>query len=323
MVMSIRASEKPTDLPIHVRGSVHQLGEIVPRGFLTCLTPASKARVAEDVNGRLELAEWLSSRDNPLTARVYVNRVWSWLLGEGLVRSIDNFGTTGDKPSNEELLNWLTSRFVEHGWSTKWLVREIVMSKAYRRSSQANAAQLELDPENRTFARSYIRRLDAESIRDSLLYLSGELRLDERPRSKIPENLKDDFGFQMTLEHRSVYGPWFRNSLPPLYSEFDGANPCFPVSKRTRSTVAQQALALLNSPFVFERAEKIADRLLSSYQSDDERTGRCFRMILLRNPTKQEESWVKSQLNQSSGNKAVWTEVVQSLIASIDFRFVE
>jgi hypothetical protein len=340
MVMSVRPMDKPTDLPIHVRGSVHQLGAVVPRGFLTAIVTSSSPKIDSNTNGRLELAQWIAHADNPLTARVYVNRVWYWLMGEGLVRTLDNFGTTGEAPSNEALLNWLTQRFIDQGWSTKWLVREIVLSQAYRRCSRATPELLQKDPDNRTFARSFVRRLDAESLRDSLMLASGELKLDQRPNSLIPAELKEDFGAELPLGYRAVYGPWFRNSLPDLYAEFDGASPCVSVSKRTRSTIAQQSLALLNSPFVLQRAKRIAERLLRESQehiasSDSEKSPAAireqlvrssFERLLLRQPTPNELAWALEHLEQVSAPEPElqgWTEVVHDLIASVDFRFIE
>jgi len=219
MVISLKPSDSPADLAIHVRGNVHQQGTMVPRGFLSCVSAVTApGTIDPKSNGRLELANWLASDSNPLTARVYVNRVWSWLMGDGIVRSIDNFGTTGEQPSHPELLDWLTFEFIHRGWSTKWLVREILLSDAYRRSSKATRQAIDLDPDNRLFARSYVRRLDAETIRDTLLSISGELDLSAQIESTIPGSTKEDYGFKHVARYRSVYGPWFRNSLPELYS---------------------------------------------------------------------------------------------------------
>lgn len=329
MVLSLRAAEKPSDIAIHVRGSVHQLGASVPRGFLSCIpTTSSTPAIDAEANGRVELADWLASDKNPLTARVYVNRVWSWLMGDGIVRTIDNFGTTGEQPSNLELLDWLTLRFIQHGWSTKWLVREIVLSDAYRRSSKCSKAAMDLDPDNRLFARSNIRRLDVEVIRDTLLCASGELDKCVQMGSTIPGKLKEDYGFQHSVRYRSVYGPWFRNALPELYSEFDGANPSFSISKRNRSTIAQQALALLNSDWITQRAAKLGG--LVSKQTgltDDQKIRLCFQTLISRLPSDREAAWANEQLRQSKQDSVAddqsWGSLVHSIIASLDFRYVE
>jgi len=329
MVISLMPSESPVDIAIHVRGSVHQHGAIVPRGFLSCIAAVTEPLTIDaQSNGRLELANWLASDSNPLTARVYVNRVWSWLMGDGIVRSIDNFGTTGEQPSNPELLDWLTLEFIHCGWSTKWLVREILLSDAYQRSSKATQNAIELDPDNRLFARSTVRRLDAETIRDTLLSISGELDLSAQIESTIPGNTKEDYGFKHTAKYRSVYGPWFRNSLPELYSEFDGANPSFPISKRNRSTIAPQALAILNSEWIAERVHQFGVRLAAKPDfSDEQKVNACFLATLSRLPSSRETRWAEEQLRQArqrdSSADSLWSSLVHDLIASVDFRYIE
>ncbi len=329
MVMSLQPSESPADIAIHVRGSVHQQGAIVPRGFLSCVSAVTTPVTIEPKsNGRLELANWLANDSNPLTARVYVNRVWSWLMGDGIVRSIDNFGTTGEQPSNPELLDWLTLEFIRHDWSTKWLIREIVLSDAYRRSSKANKLAMELDPDNRLFARGSVRRLDAETIRDTLLSISGELDLTVQIESTIPEKTKEDYGFKHVARYRSVYGPWFRNSLPELYTEFDGANPSFPISKRNRSTIAPQALAMLNSEWISERARQFGLRLASKSDfSEEEKANTCFLATLSRLPSSREAKWAEEQIRQAkkrnNSDETLWSSLLHDLIASVDFRYIE
>ncbi len=329
MVISLRASEKPSDLAIHIRGSVHQQGAIVPRGFLKCIPAmADTVRVESTSNGRLELANWLASDKNPLTARVYVNRVWGWLMGDGIVRTIDNFGTTGEPPSNLELLDWLTLEFIAKGWSTKWLVREIVLSDAYQRSSIRSKVALEMDPDNRLFARSGIRRLDAETMRDTLLALSGELDLAGQVESTIPSKLKEDYAFKHPVRYRSVYGPWFRNSMPDLVAEFDGANPSFPISKRNRSTIAPQALALLNSEWIAARSKRFGTRLVKmTGLSDEQKWSTCFLSTLSRLPSDRERQWAERCIRQAResqlAEEELWSSLVHNLVASIDFRYVE
>ncbi len=329
MVMSLRASDKPIDVAIHVRGSVHQQGVTVPRGFLSCLPDlAARVQIRESANGRLELANWLVSDENPLTARVYVNRVWGWLMGEGIVRTIDNFGTTGEPPSNLELLDWLTLEFIQHGWSTKWLVREILLSDAYKRSSQAATTAMELDPDNRLFARSSIRRLDAESIRDTLLGMSGELDLSSQVESTIPAKLKEDYAFQHATRYRSVFGPWFRNALPELYLEFDGANPSFSISKRNRSTIATQALTMLNSEWIAQRTARFGRHLAADASlCDEHKMNYCFLSTLSRLPSSRELKWSKEQVRRGREGQTseddIWGSLVHDLVASIDFRYVE
>ena len=329
MVISVRPMDKPMDLAIHVRGSVHQLGAVVPRGYLSCVpSMETTVPIGQDSNGRLELANWIASDENPLSARVYVNRVWYWLMGDGIVRSIDNFGTTGELPSHPELLDFLTLQFIQHGWSTKWLVREIVRSESYQRSSRCSSDALEKDPDNRLFARGCVRRLDAEAIRDSLLSISGELDLGSQIDSVIPAEMKEDYKFSHRVRYRSLYGPLFRNSPLELYTEFDGANPSFPISKRSRSTIAPQALALLNSDWVAERASKFATRVANSNtMSNEQKIDYCFLSTVSRPATELETAWAKSLIEASTTRSGsadtVWCDLVRDLVASIDFRFIE
>ncbi len=328
-VLSLRPSESPSNIAIHVRGSVHQQGATVPRGFLSCLASHTHATAIDaKSNGRLELADWLVSNQNPLTARVFVNRVWSWLMGEGIVRTIDNFGTTGEEPSNLELLDWLTREFIRHDWSTKWLVREIVHSDAYQRASRCSKGAMELDPDNRQFARGNMRRLDAETFRDTLLNISGELDLSSRIESTIPPKVKEDYAFKHTSTFRSVYGPWFRNSLPDLYSELDGANPSFPISKRNRSTIAPQSLAMLNSEWIAERISKFGARLAEETKMPDEKKIEyCFLSTVSRLPSSREMLWAKTTVTLARESQIqeekLWGTLTHELVASIDFRYVE
>src|SRR5262249_39566207 len=149
-----------SDAPIHIRGSVHRLGEVAPRGFLRVASTGSAPPMPTNESGRRQLADWLTDRRNPLTARVFVNRAWHWLFGAGLVRTPDNFGTTGELPSHPELLDHLTVQFVEGGWSVKKLVRGIVLSRTYRLGTGCSGRALVADPENRLFGRANRRRLE-------------------------------------------------------------------------------------------------------------------------------------------------------------------
>ena len=327
MVETIRAEKNPGDIPIHVRGSVHRLGDVVQRGFLSCINThepqlAELTRIDPASNGRLELAKWIAAPQNPLTARVYVNRIWYHLLGQGIVPSLDNFGTTGQLPSHLELLDWLSSEFIAHGWSTKWLVRTIVTSKTYRRSVSASAQAMEKDPDNTSFARGNLRRLDSESLRDSMLQSSGELSLGGTLESTIKSGTSADYRYQHENNIRSVYMPWFRNALPSMVREFDGANPSFSISQRNRSTVATQALAMMNNPWVRDRAKALVASLpqppydLADLQSKGFQIERIFQRILGRSPDEAELLWAEELLKTDD-----LEELAHQLFASIDFRY--
>ena len=326
MIETIRPEKSPSDLPIHVRGSVHRLGKVVPRGFLSCINAHEpeldrRIRVEPSANGRLELAQWLIAPENPLTARVYVNRIWSRLMGQGIVPTIDNFGTTGQAPSDPLMLDWLACEFMAQGWSTKWLVRTIVTSDAYRRSVSTTRELLELDPENLLFVRGALRRLDSESLRDSMLQATGELQLGSTIESTIRKGTNADYRYEHDVGLRSVYLPWFRNALPPMVREFDGANPSFSISQRNRSTVATQALAMMNHPWIRARAQSLVESL-SQMDSKSDRMPQTdmiqeiFLRILGRQPDESESLWASELLK--TGNPV---ELAHQLFASIDFRY--
>ncbi len=312
------------DAPIHVRGSVHSLGPVVPRGFLQVATYGHVPEFPKDQSGRVQLAGWIASPENPLTARVYVNRVWYWLFGAGLVRTVDNFGTTGERPSHPALLDWLAIRFVRDGWSTKKLVRLLVLSRTYRQASSAGARAVAADPENRWFGRANRRRLEAECLRDTLLTVSGQLRLTPGG-PQFPPNLGSDYGFKQTATCRSVYLPVFRNALPELFEVFDFADPSMVTGRRGASTVAPQALFMMNSPFVIAQARQAAARLLAQALADDAaRITQAYRLVLGREPTAGERALTARFLaDRGRTPREAWTALFQTLFASADFRYVE
>jgi hypothetical protein len=289
---------------------------------------ASDSSIAAESNGRLELAKWMVDERNPLTARVYVNRVWSWLMGRGIVSSLDNFGTTGEMPVHPELLDWMTLEFIDHGWSTKWLVREIVTSNAYQRQCAADTESLQTDPDNELFGRANLRRLDAESLRDRMLDFSGELELPDVVEATWKEGLKEDYRYESTVRFRTVYQPWFRNALPALATEFDVANPSSTTSQRVRSTVAPQALAIMNSPWVEARAKAAARQIdyegrsgnseITDLKSEAFRIERSFQLAFGRSPDEREIKWA-TRILEAKGLE----ELAHQLMASIEFRFIE
>lgn len=330
VAMTVDEQLPARDIAIHVRGSVHTLGEVVPRGFLQAVYGSQSLKLESGSSGRREMAQWLTSQSNPLTARVYVNRAWYWLIGEGLVDSLDNFGTTGQSPSHPLLLDWLAIRFVENGWSTKRLVREIVMSDAYRRAVvEPSKKTLNIDPDNRLLWRANRRRLDAESMRDAMLAISAEIQFLTGGSTIKPE-AKDDYEYQHPPTLRAIYLPLFRNSLPELFDAFDFPNPSMPIGRRSRSTVAPQALLLLNNSWVNDRAVQAARRVRAeSNDCDANRISIAYRLCLGRNPTVAElsqcEQFLRStdaQAGEAARSLAL-EQLLQSLFASIDFRFLD
>jgi hypothetical protein len=266
---------KVSDCRIHLRGNTLTLGDEVPRGTLTVLggmAPVDKSR-----SGRLELAQWLASERNPLTARVAVNRVWQHLFGEGLVRTPDNFGLLGDKPTHVKLLDWLAASFMESGWSFKRLQKRIMLSNAYKMSGRTTEKGMLADPDNRYFWRKPRRRLEAEAIRDTVLSVSGQLdktlggSLLTTPNNDYVTNDQSGNGARYSEPRRSLYMPIIRNALFDMFQAFDYGDPSIVNAKRATTTVAPQALYILNSPFVQEQAGKYAERLLAENRGDTQK----------------------------------------------------
>lgn len=261
--MGLRPRDEAGDLAVHIRGSIHQLGPKAPRGVLRVISGDDAVlTIPQGSDGRLELARWIASDENPLTARVLVNRVWLWVMGEGLVRTPDNFGTTGQPPTHPELLDWLTARFIREGWSIQRLVKQIVMSETYRQSSLTTGVddpRLTTDPDNRWWWRSDRKPLSAESLRDSVLAISGQL---DRTfgGSRIKPGTSADYGYRHEDLVRSIYLPVFRNALPELLETFNYADTGSVTGRRQRTIVAQHALAILNHPWFAERSIAAAER---------------------------------------------------------------
>jgi len=296
-----------------------QRGEQVPRGFLQVAFRGGTPSLSEKESGRRELAEWLASPENPLTARVFVNRAWAWLFGAGLVRTVDNFGTTGEKPSHPELLDYLAARFVEQGWNVKWLVREIVTSRTWQ---QAVAPPLAEDPDNRLLTHVNRRRLDAEEIRDAVLTVSGKLDMSYLgPNIVGADDINaNDTSFKDT--RRSVYVPAFRNKRLELFEVFDFGDINASAGQRNVSTVAPQALFFLNHSFVIEQARAAAERTLTGASDNDERIATAYRRTLGRVPSPAEREKCRAFLGPQPSSEA-WAALHQTLFACVDFRYIE
>jgi hypothetical protein len=328
LVMAVRESDSAADCEVHIRGDVKDLGPKVPRGFVQVLSkPGEKFEIEAKESGRLELARWLVRRDNPLTARAMVNRIWLQLFGRGLVGTVDNFGAMGEKPTHPELLDYLAVRFMDQGWSVKKMIREIVLSRAYRMSAMHNARNARTDPDNRLFWRMNRRRLEVEAIRDSLLFVSGQLELNPpkaspvlgyrrsfdigRGRGTMPED------YSVKMHCRSVYVPVIRNFLPAMFEVFDFPEPSETKGRRDVTTVATQALFLMNSPFVLEQSKQAAQKLMSdSSLSETQRVEQVYREVLGRAPGTEEVKRSLEFVGQSG-----WAGLYQTLFASAEFRY--
>ena len=331
LAMAVRDEEHPADMAVNIRGNPHALGRVVPRAFLQVASTDPDARVPAGRSGRLELAAWLTAREHPLTARVFVNRVWMHLFGEGLVRSVDNVGAQGERPTHAELLDYLAVRFMEDGWSVKRLVRSVVLSRAYQMAVVEDDQALLVDPENRLLWRANRRRLEAEVLRDAMLAVAG--RLDRRMGGSEVAGLGEfaiNNGSKGGLStdanrRRSVYLPVLRGYLPPLFEVFDFADPDGCTGKRNATTVPTQALYMMNSPFVDQQARQAAQRLLA--ETDDEgRLDMLYRAALGRQPAADERDaalqFVREQ-RPEVGELDAWAAVCQAVFASTAFRFVE
>ncbi|QDU29123.1 Planctomycete cytochrome C [Anatilimnocola aggregata] len=339
--MAVRDVAQPVDYAVRIRGELDDLGPVVPRRFISVLTSERTRSVNRQHSGRLELAAWIASRDNPLTARVMVNRLWQHLFGTGLVESTDNFGLTGEKPSHPELLDYLSLRFMDEGWSIKRAIRTIVLSRVYQLSDQRDAAAYALDPGNRLLWRFGRRRLEAEAIRDAILFASGELDLRRPVNSetlKLP-NLELGSTARLmaaddSLRCRGVYLPMLRNNVPGMLGLFDMADPSLVIGRREVTSVATQALYLMNSKFVMDQAKSLARRLLDEEPADvAARLELAYRRTLTRSPTAEEQRQVWEFVEQARANPSskvaksqveieAWANVCQALFGSAEFLYV-
>jgi hypothetical protein len=283
------------DTEVRIRGQAEKLGPKVPRGFLTAFEVSDAPSVNAKQSGRLELARWLTSSRNPLTPRVIVNRVWYHLFGRGIVSTVDNFGTTGDQPSNPELLDHLATRFIRDGWSIKRLVRAIVLSRAYQLGSKAAPKHLVADPANALVWRHSPRRLDSAELRDAMLAAFGGLDLQRHRASPIHDlkmvEIRDNGPEARAIlekadasQERSVYLPLLRGITPRALEAFDPVDQTLVTGMRQVTTVPGQALYLLNSPFVRRQALALAKRLLDEDATDEDRLRALYRLVLGRSP---------------------------------------
>ncbi|MCM8534196.1 MAG: PSD1 and planctomycete cytochrome C domain-containing protein, partial [Lentisphaeraceae bacterium] len=285
----------PTDANILERGEVSKLGQSIPRGGIQVMG-ISKLSIPSNSTGRLELAHWLTSPDHPLTARVMANRVWEKLMGEGLVRSLDNFGSTGEAPTHPELLDYLAISFMNGNWSIKSLIKQIVLTKTYRRSSDMNKSNFLKDPENKLFWRISPQRLDAEVIRDSVLILSGQLNLRPKKTSQVYETSKTATRLRATgatsfgshSNYRSVYLPVVRDLLPEMLKTFDFTQSMLSAGEREQNNTSSQALYMMNSKFILSQSDKWAKLIIQKNKTVDEQIKEAFAMSYGRYPSTNE-----------------------------------
>ena len=319
------------DCAIRIKGDPHDLGEVPKRGMFAVPGLPPLPTVPENVSGRLQLAQWLIAPEHPLTARVFVNRLWQHLFGRGLVRTVDDFGLTGEAPSNPELLDHLATRFADGGWSVKKLLRALMLSSTYRLSSAGDAAQEKIDGANELYWRSEVRRLELEPIRDTLLFVGGDLKF-ERPEgiqvagfggkgkeARLRSLLRED------APVRTIYLPALRSMLPSMHELFDFPDPSQIKGLREVTTIASQSLFFMNNPLVEESAQRAAARLLAEKCDDAKRVRLAWLRVLAREPTREEIAdtlaFLKS-LNADGDARYRWSTFVQALLASAEFRYL-
>ena len=336
--LAMAACEGPVrDLALRVRGEPDIKGEVVPRGFPAVLTSAATPKLPEGTSGRLELAQWLTSPDHPLTSRVMVNRIWSHLFGRGLVETVDNFGLAGAVPTHPELLDFLATRFVGGGWSVKSMIRLMVLSRTYRLSVAYPPDNVAADEGNSLYWRANLRRLEAEGIRDGLLVSSGLLQPGRPDGAPFDRSVGGDLGkaakkggkapSDVILKPvRSVYLPVFRSRLPGMFTVFDFAEPDQVNGQRNVTTVPTQALFFLNNPFVLKTASAHAARLLDLENATDaDRVQKAYAAVLGRFPSPAEVDRALAFIREGEGEDDVqeaWAAWIQALYSTAEFRYI-
>ncbi|MFA6542966.1 MAG: PSD1 and planctomycete cytochrome C domain-containing protein [Limisphaerales bacterium] len=288
--MALVDNPSPTHPYIFLRGNPGNRGPSVDRSFIQVASPGKIDAFPAKSSGRLEMARAIASRDNPLTARVFVNRVWGWHFGQGLVRTPSDFGVRTEPPTHPELLDWLATRFMADGWSLKKLHRLILLSATYQQASNTRAECAASDPANSLLWKFNRQRLDFEQLRDSLLSASGKLDL-------TPGGLPVDLTARPFPARRTVFGYIDRQNLPPMFRTFDFASPDVSASQRFQTTVPQQALFLMNSPFVLQFAQDLAAREdLKKFTADDARIRFLYETIYQRRPAADEVAMARAFL---------------------------
>ena len=328
------------DVAIHIRGNPLKLGDVVPRHTPPVMRGPSPPQFGSSGSGRLELAQWLADPQHPLTGRVIVNRAWRWHFGHGIVRSVDNFGLLSEPPTHPELLDWLARRLTDSGWSLKGLHRLLVNSSTYQQSSVPANATLAADPENRLFGRANVRRLEAEEFRDALLAVGGQLDrtfggslLTVKNRGYFFDHTSKDLT-DYNSRRRTLYLPVVRNNVYDVLQLLDFPDPAIPSGDRSASTVAPQALLMLNSDLVMQSADELAARLVRESDSDEQRLARLYWLAYGRQATVAErsasvafladveKSLAASEPDAARRRQQAWAALCQTVVAANEFIYV-
>jgi cytochrome c553 len=332
LAMGVRDGKTPADCNLNIKGDAKKLGDAVPRGFLTACRFESddSIEVAPKQSGRMELAQWLTRGDHPLTARVMANRIWQHLFGAGIVRTPNDFGVYGERPTHPKLLDHLAIRFVDEQWSVKRMIRNIVLSRTYQLSSDADETLTEADSGNLLLTRHNRRRLDAESLRDSMLRVSGQLDLTAADGSIIRHrdilvNLAGNL--HQPSNHRSVYLCYLRSSPPPELAAFDLPDFTAVTGQRNISTVPNQALHLYNNPFVIEQAERLAANVTKKAEDQKVRLHFAWQQVFAREATSEEienaDEYLRLTQNDLESEEKAWSSLCHALLVTNEFRYVD
>jgi len=320
--MGVQEKDKAADTKVRINGESKKPGPVVPRGFPNVL-PQFEVKMPKEGSGRRELATWLTHPEHPLTSRVLVNRIWLHLFGQALVDTPDDFGVYGARPSHPELLDFLATRLIEEDdWSIKDTIRRIVLSRTYQLDSQADYAMVQADPDNRWYGRHLRRRLDAESLRDSLLRTSGQL--DPRPGTgssieKVVQLINWPPGqatnFHQASRHRSVYLCLLRHDPPDELAAFDFPTAVQPTGRRDQTTLPGHSLFLLNSPFVMEQSTALAARVADAADP----VSALYHCALQREPSPAE--FERATRFLAANGRLV--DLAQALFCSNEFRYTD
>jgi hypothetical protein len=347
--LAVRDIDVPFNAHINIRGNAHMLGEEVPRSFVQVAMWDSAPVLSYRASGRLELAQWIASEKNPLTARVISNRIWQHLFGSGLVRSVDNFGLRGELPTHPQLLDYLAVRFVEQGWSIKKAVREVILSHTYRQSSAHNSIAYKQDPENLLRWRMNRRRLEGETIRDAVLSITGTLN-ESRGGPTLPLENPDNLNLGKPVEfrddaklpdellaRRTVYLPVLRKSQHrsvDILNLFDFPDVNQVNGARSVTTVPTQALYLMNSPFFQQQAKLLASRMLEQSTGDAARVDWLMQRVLGHGAQPADQAKAKEFLrsfaaelikegkSSEAATREAWDRYCHALLASNEFLYL-
>ncbi len=324
----ISADEAPHNVRLHIRGSHENLGDEVPRQWMRVFSPRQPPKVQQG-SGRLELAGWIAGSENPLTARVMVNRIWKHHFGQALVRTTDNLGKLGEQPQHPELLDYLARRFVESGWSVKAMHRLMVLSSAYRMSNAASAEAAKADPRNELLHHIPMRRLEGEAIRDAMLAVSGKLDNKMYGPGVPPHISKYQEGRGKPVSgpldgdgRRSIYIQARRNFLTPMFLAFDYPLPVSTTGVRGVSTVPSQALLMMNNEFVDQSAKAWARRALAAESGPEPRLEALYMEAFARKPEASESKHMLAFIGERGADEKAWAELCHVLFNAAEFIYV-